>query len=143
MKRIMTLEKLPDLVGQILEKLHNLKLDTATILTLQGDLGAGKTTLTQEISKQLGVKDKVISPTFVIMKKYDVVDKKFKNLIHIDAYRFEKSNEILKLGWEEIIKNKNNLIILEWPEIVSEFIPENALKIKLFHVNDTNREIEF
>ena len=139
----MTLDTLSNIARDILKKARDVKFETATILTLQGDLGAGKTTLTQEISKQLGIKDKVISPTFVIMKKYEVLDKKFKNLIHIDSYRFEKSDEIFKLGWKEMTNNKDNLIILEWPENVIEFIPENVLKIKISHIDESNRELEF
>lgn len=139
----MTLDNLDTIVHDILKKAHSLESKTATLITLEGDLGAGKTTLTQEIAKQLKVKEKVISPTFVIMKKYNVVDEKFKYLIHIDAYRLTKSEELMKLGFQDIIEDKNNLIILEWPENVSDCIPLNTYNIKLSHTDENTRTIEF
>ncbi len=139
----MTLEKLHIIAGKIIDKVHSLKSDTATVVALHGDLGAGKTTLTQEIAKQLEVRESVISPTFVIMKKYKVVDKKFKYLIHIDAYRLNSSEELLKLGWQEIFEDKDNLIIIEWPENVSDCIPKDVCTIKLSHTDESTRSIEF
>ena len=114
----------------------------ATILAFSGDLGAGKTTTTKEIARQLGVKERVISPTFVIMKKYKTKDLKHKNLIHIDAYRLNKSEELLRLGWEEMIANKNNLIIVEWPERVIECLPKDIYNLKLEHKDDTTRTLK-
>lgn len=114
----------------------------ATILTLSGDLGAGKTTLTKELAKILRVSEDIISPTFVIMKKYKTKDLKFKNLIHIDAYRLNNSDELLNLGWLEIIKDSNNLIILEWPEIVSGCLKDEEIKIVLGHKDEENRTFE-
>jgi len=139
----MTLEKLPSIVNDIIKKAQSLKSETATIITLEGDLGAGKTTLTQELAKQFGIKESVISPTFVIMKKYGVIDDKFKYLIHIDAYRLAKSEELWKLGFQDILNNKNNLIIIEWPENVPDCIPKDALSIKLSHVDENSRTIDF
>ncbi len=127
----------------ILEKARELSLNTATIITLHGDLGAGKTTLVQEIAKQLGIKENIVSPTFVIMKKYECVDGKFKYLIHIDAYRLEKSEELLKLGWQELIEDRNNLIILEWPENVVDCIPKDVLKVEISHIDENTRTIKF
>ncbi len=139
----MTLETLPKIASEIIGKIHNSKSSTATALTLEGDLGAGKTTLTQELARQLGVKENLISPTFVIMKKYGVIDNTFKFLVHIDAYRLTKSEELWKLGFQNILEDKNNLIIIEWPENVPECIPKNALNIKLSHSDENTRSIEF
>ena len=99
------------------------------MVALQGDLGSGKTAFTQEVGKILGVKENMHSPTFVIEKIYAIDFKNFKRLIHIDAYRLEKEQELLHLGWEEIIKEPENLIFLEWPENVSDIVPERARKI--------------
>lgn len=139
----MTLENLHKITEDIIKKVHDVQSDSALVITLEGDLGSGKTTLTQEIAKQLSVKENIISPTFVIMKKYEVVDKKFKYLIHIDAYRLEKSEELFKLGFRELLEDKNNLIIIEWPELVPDCIPKNACKIKLSHTNENTHEIDF
>ena len=123
--------------------------NTATIIALSGDLGAGKTTLTQQIAKELGITSNVISPTFVIMKTYELNSggklppAKLARLIHIDAYRLKSHTELLTLGFTELLADPQNLILIEWPEMVSEIIPENAIQIKLSHKSEEEREIEF
>src|SRR3990167_9254425 len=113
----------------------------ATIVALQGELGAGKTNFTQEVGKLLGVEENMHSPTFVIMKVYGIDFQGFKKLVHIDAYRLEKESELLHLGWAEIIKEPENLVLIEWPERVSELIPNDAKKISFKHVDENTREI--
>lgn len=115
----------------------------ATVIALEGELGAGKTTFTQEVGKILGVTENMHSPTFVIEKIYPIDFKGFKNLIHIDAYRIEKESELLHLGWEELIKNPENLILIEWPENVPGLIPNDAKKIYFKHVDENTREIKY
>ena len=116
--------------------------DRATVVGLYGNLGAGKTTLTQSIARVLGISETVTSPTFVIEKIYELTDKKFTHLIHIDAYRLEKSEELLHLGWQDIISDPHNLILIEWPERVADIMPEH-IKISLKTLeNETSREIE-
>ena len=126
----------------IIQKATKLKNKQATVIALRGDLGSGKTTLTQEIAKILGIKDNIISPTFVIMKNYELKNKKFEKLTHIDAYRLEKDSELLKLGWNEIISNPKNLIILEWPEKVPGCVPKNIIFVDLYHKDDQTRTIK-
>ncbi len=118
------------------------KKQTACILAFSGDLGAGKTTLTQAIARELGVREKIISPTFVIMKSYKLQTKSYKFLIHVDAYRLEKDAELLRLGWQEIISDPENLVLIEWPERVQKIIPETAICINLSHEGDDTRCIE-
>lgn len=123
------------------------KLDSATVVGLYGNLGAGKTTFTQFIAKSFGVEDDVTSPTFVLEKIYRIEDRiknkelRFKNLIHIDAYRIEKSKELLHLGWNDIISDPANIILIEWPERVEDILPEH-IKVNLSHVSENSREIE-
>jgi tRNA threonylcarbamoyladenosine biosynthesis protein TsaE len=117
----------------------------ATVLALEGDLGTGKTTLTQYITEALGSKDEVLSPTFVLMKEYKNLDRektKFKKIIHIDTYRFEDKKEIEILGWKNLIKEKDILIIVEWPEIISDLLPEGTYWIKIKHLGGDSREFE-
>lgn len=116
--------------------------ETATVVALQGDLGAGKTTFTQEVGKLLGIEENMHSPTFVIEKIYSIDYKNFKNLIHIDAYRLEKESELLHLGWQEIIKEKENLIFIEWPERVSGIMPTESKMINFKFIDEETREIE-
>lgn len=105
--------------------------DAATIVTLSGDLGAGKTTLTQGVAQALGVEEAVTSPTFVLEKSYELTGQKWKHLIHIDAYRLVSEHELEVLGWREMAKDPSNLIIIEWPEMVAELIPMDAIRITL------------
>ena len=103
----------------------------------------------QCIAKALGVGEKVLSPTFVIMKIYDItkiddISSKlnFDHLIHVDAYRMDSSDELLHLGWQEIISNPKNLILIEWPERVTDVMPEHT-RVNLRVLSDENsREIE-
>lgn len=113
----------------------------ATVVALEGDLGAGKTAFTQAVGRELGVAENMHSPTFVIMKVYEIDFKGYKNLIHIDAYRIEKDSELLHLGWEEMIKEPENLIFIEWPSNVSKLIPSGAKKIDLKFIDESTREI--
>jgi len=115
----------------------------ATLVCLSGDLGAGKTTLTQFVAGHLDIEENITSPTFVIEKIYKLKSPIFKHLIHIDAYRLKSGEELKNLGWDEIIKDRQNLIFLEWPENVKEILPENAFKVKLETVDEKTREIYY
>jgi tRNA threonylcarbamoyladenosine biosynthesis protein TsaE len=102
----------------------------ATIVTLTGDLGAGKTTLTQQIAKTLGVTSNVTSPTFVIMQKYECADNAdWKHLVHIDAYRLEGENSenISALKLSQYFDDPNNIVCIEWSEYISELLTDRDI----------------
>ena len=92
----------------------NILAKKPNIIALSGPLGAGKTTLTKEIAKQLGITENVISPTYVLETEYKIPgsDKLF---IHIDCYRMESVDELIRLGIEKRI-NKNNIVVIEWAD---------------------------
>jgi tRNA threonylcarbamoyladenosine biosynthesis protein TsaE len=114
----------------------------ATILQLSGDLGSGKTTLTQCLGRNLGVSESITSPTFVIQKEYTIDNHAWiKKLIHIDAYRLEKKEDLEYLGWAENIKNPENLIVIEWPEMVSGISMPEVISIDLEINNDHTRTL--
>lgn len=115
-------------------------LGKVNVILLSGNLGAGKTTLAQGLLKHLNAKGPFMSPTFVIMKKYPV-DDQFKAVYHIDCYRIEE-DDVLNLGWEEIINNKNNLILVEWPERIKKIWPQNYLHIDFKVMGKNQREIK-
>ena len=75
------------------------------------------------------------------MKIYATTKGPYKTLVHIDAYRLESSSELAKLGWAEIINNPENIVVIEWPEKVSDLIPNTAHKVNLVHVDEEMREI--
>ena len=126
-------------LGEILKKGNSKQ--GALVVGLKGDLGAGKTTFFQSVAKNLGIKDKVISPTFVIMKKYSLKNKKYDFVFHLDAYRLKNEKELLNLGWEEIIKNNKHLVFIEWPENVEKIIPSYSKFVHIF--DDKNNHKHF
>ncbi len=132
-------------VAQELVDFLRSKKDTqqATVVALSGDLGAGKTTLSQQVALLLGVSHSVTSPTFVIMKQYKTTDASWSQLVHIDAYRLQNEQEILTLGWNSLLQDPQNLILIEWPERVSEVIPKDAVFVTLKHKTETTREISY
>jgi tRNA threonylcarbamoyladenosine biosynthesis protein TsaE len=94
--------------------------DSAFVVGLSGHLGAGKTAFVKLVATELGIDEIVTSPTFVIMKIYEGGKKgvAFKRLVHIDAYRLERREELDGLGFEHVVADKNSLVMIEWPENV-------------------------
>jgi len=125
---------------KILKKKNNQK--GALVIALSGDLGTGKTTFTQAVAKHLGIKQRITSPTFVIMKKYPIKTKTHKFLFHFDAYRLESCKELMGLGWKEIINSKEHLVFIEWPENVKKVIPLDAKFIYISHKENGQRILE-
>lgn len=115
------------------------RFNRGEIICLEGDLGAGKTTFSQGLLRGLGAEGPYTSPTFVVIKEYKT---KNRNVYHIDAYRIGVE-DMVELGWEELVANKSNVIILEWPEKIKKIIPENSLWINLRHLNENKRELTF
>lgn len=113
----------------------------ATVVGLSGNLGAGKTTFTQHVANLLGVEEQITSPTFVIMKMYSSLSGKFKTLIHIDAYRLKSGEELETLRFKELLENPENLILIEWPEKVSDILPSDMITIEFEVVDEETREI--
>jgi tRNA threonylcarbamoyladenosine biosynthesis protein TsaE len=127
---------------QFLKKILNKKHKVACVVGLYGDLGAGKTTFTQYVAKELGVKRKVASPTFVISKRYPLKNKMFKNFYHLDAYRLKDEKELHSLGWKETVKDPENIIFIEWPEKVAKAMPKKHYKIKIKHQGERSRKFQ-
>ncbi|OGG40849.1 tRNA (adenosine(37)-N6)-threonylcarbamoyltransferase complex ATPase subunit type 1 TsaE [Candidatus Kaiserbacteria bacterium GWA2_50_9] len=117
----------------------------ATLVTLSGELGAGKTAFTKAVAKALGVDETVTSPTFVLEKIYKLGSRasKFERLVHIDAYRLEKGSDLAPLGFDELMKDSGNLVMLEWPEKVEEALPTPAIKISLAILPDGSHTISY
>lgn len=114
----------------------------AVVLGLRGNLGGGKTTFLQGFAKGLGVKEKILSPTFVIMKRFTLKNK-FKNFYHIDCYRLKNYEDVLDLGIEEIIKNPENIVAIEWPERIKKALPKEMTTINFKFIDKNKREIIF
>lgn len=116
-------------------------LNEALVVGLSGHLGAGKTAFVKAVGKILNVRETITSPTFVLMKIYEFGSNggngpiPWKRLVHIDAYRLEKPEEMEALDWEKLVADKNNLIMVEWPENVG--LEKLGEKIRLkFEIKD-------
>ena len=110
------------------------KVGNATLVTLSGELGAGKTSFTQGLAHTFGITETVTSPTFVLEKIYDLPETTghgFMRLIHIDAYRLEGENSLTPLGFDELMQDPKNLVVLEWPELVASQLPAADVSITL------------
>ena len=116
---------------------------TATLVTLSGELGAGKTAFTKAVAQALDIEETVTSPTFVLEKIYSLQHAAFARLIHIDAYRLESGSELTPLGFGEVLQDPTNLILLEWPEKVSDALPKPAIHITLAVKADGLRTISY
>ncbi len=149
-----TLQTLREAAQEALSRLETLPQDHAAVLALSGELGAGKTSLTQAIAHELGIEESVTSPTFVIEKIYELPgaregealgfrNYRWKFLIHIDAYRLNSKEELKPLGWDDVIANSENLVIVEWPSNVAGAFPPDAVFAELVVTGETSRELSY
>lgn len=118
-------------------------LKKAVILGLVGDLGGGKTTFLQGFARGLGTREKILSPTFVIMRRYKIQDARHKmqNFYHVDCYRLEHPKEILDLGFKKIISNPWNIVAIEWADKIKKIFPKDSLIIRFRFVDKNTRKI--
>lgn len=106
--------------------------------TLVGDLGAGKTTLVNVICERLGVSELVSSPTFSIVNEYQAKD---VEIIHMDLYRIERTEELYDMGFEEYL-DRNAVVFIEWPDIAGSLIPSSAIGIHIELYDNSSRRVK-
>lgn len=118
------------------------ELKGGEIIGLVGDLGAGKTIFTKGIANGLEIKKTITSPTFVIMKVYEIKNPKSKirNLIHIDAYRLKSEEDITAIGADEYFKRKDTVTVIEWPENIKKILPEKTIYVNIY-IKEENKRI--
>ena len=128
-------------LGEVLAKKIIKKAPTkkAVIVGLEGELGAGKTTFLQGFAKGLGIKEKILSPTFILIKKFPI--SKFKNFYHIDCYRIRKPKELVDLGLKEILSNPQNIVAVEWVENIKKLLPPKIISIQFKFLDKNKRKI--
>ena len=119
----------------------------ALVIALNGELGAGKTTFTQGFCRAFGIKENITSPTFVLMKTYQLRpvqnNRHFRHLTHIDCYRIEDSAELLHLGLDEILADPDAIVLIEWADRIKSILPDDAISLDLGHGEKSNeRTIE-
>ncbi len=141
-RRITTLGELAllaeDVLGAVSER------ETAHVIALEGDLGAGKTAFVKELARILKMKEEVTSPTFGIMKSYSIPAHSFlKTLTHIDAYRIDDVDEMRVLKFDELLEDTTRLICIEWPEKIASILPFSRHTLQLVLNPDESRDITF
>ncbi|TSC88987.1 MAG: UPF0079 ATP-binding protein [Microgenomates group bacterium Gr01-1014_5] len=124
---------------------NRLKGHNGIVLALVGDLGSGKTTFVQGLAEGLGIKEKIISPTFILQRQYEIPKNKSQitNFYHIDLYRLEGNieDEITKIGLKDTWGKPENITVIEWADKSRESIPASAIWITFEQIDETRRKI--
>ncbi len=134
-----------------------IKRKNALILALSGNLGSGKTTFVQGFLRAAGIRRKITSPTFVLIKNYKLKTENYKRAYHVDCYRINSDaqrgrspdlaerrgnpKELSGLGLKEILNNPENIVLIEWPERIKKILPKDLIWIKFKHGEKENKRI--
>nr|MBP7472208.1 tRNA (adenosine(37)-N6)-threonylcarbamoyltransferase complex ATPase subunit type 1 TsaE [Prevotella sp.] len=110
------------------------------VFAFYGKMGAGKTTFIKAVCEELGVNDVITSPTFAIVNEYTAGND--KPIYHFDFYRIKKIDEVYDMGYEDYFYS-GNLCLLEWPELINDILPEDAIKVTIKELEDGSRLISF
>ena len=132
-------KKLGEILAKEILKTHLKR--KAFVVGLEGDLGGGKTTFLQGFARGLKIKEKILSPTFIIFRKFKIQNSKFKVFYHIDCYKIKKAKEFLNLGFKEIIENPKNIVAIEWAENIKKILPKDTKILKFEFVDPNKRKI--
>ena len=111
------------------------------ILALFGNLGAGKTTFIQGLAQGLGIRGRVLSPTFIFIRPYKL-SKGYK-FYHVDLYRLDSEKDVEAIGLNEILQDKNAIVAIEWPEKIENLLPKGMISIKIEELDETKRKLTF
>lgn len=119
------------------------QLDMGDVVLLHGDLGTGKTTLTQGISEALGVNEVTQSPTFTLISEYPATlsTGEAATLYHLDLYRLDDSEQLGDIGWEEVISPDRGVTVVEWPERAGDWLPDRFILVVIVYVAADIREV--
>jgi tRNA threonylcarbamoyladenosine biosynthesis protein TsaE len=110
------------------------------IFCLYGQLGSGKTTFVQGLAKGLGIEHRLLSPTFIIVRRYSI-GKTFQYLYHIDLYRIDEQKGLEGLGLSEILSEQQSVVVIEWAEKLGDLLPKRRTDITFFRVSDNSHSI--
>ena len=110
------------------------------IFALKGEVGVGKTTFSQKFIQSLGYEGIISSPTFNIFFQYPISNNRF--VYHFDCYRLNGIEDVLDIGLEEILSYENNIVLIEWPEIIQDILDKHDyLMINFEHIDEEHRKI--
>ena len=109
------------------------------VFAFYGKMGAGKTTFVKAICEELGVEDIITSPTFAIVNEYEAHD---QSIFHFDFYRIKRLEEVYDMGYEDYFYS-GALCFIEWPELIEDLLPEDAVKVTITENTDGTRTVTF
>ena len=113
------------------------QIKSGNIITIKGQIGAGKTTFIKGVLKGLGYKGNVNSPTYTLINEYQSENR----IIHIDCYREQDVNRWIDIGIVDYL-NSNNIVIIEWPEFINKILPDDTVNVYISHVSEFKRKIK-
>ena len=135
-------EETKNIARNIMQELTREPVSAATIIELVGDLGAGKTTFMQGVGEFFGVREHLVSPTFVIQRNYEIpTGFPWKGLVHIDAYRIEDEKELRAIAFDGYARDQENIIFIEWPTNLGRDL-HGVKRIEFAHISENEREIK-
>ena len=111
-------------------------LRAGAVVALYGDLGAGKTAFVRGMARGLDIRESVSSPTFTIVNEYPGDPA----LFHFDMYRLKNAEELYGIGWEDYL-DRNGICVTEWSERIEEALPEDAVRVRIERLSDTDRAV--
>lgn len=113
-------------------------LEPGAVVLLHGDLGAGKTTLTQGVARGLGIDQPVQSPTFTLVREHEGATMR---LYHLDLYRLDDPDELENMGYEVFINPPDGVSLIEWPERAGDWLPDRFLLVQIEHMGGDRRRV--
>ena len=132
--KISDLDHIRETAREFIDNMGNRK-----VLAFYGKMGAGKTTFIKAVCEELGVEDVITSPTFAIINEYSGKD---DTIYHFDFYRIKKLEEVYDMGYEDYFYS-GALCFIEWPELIEEVLPEDAVKVQIIEKEDGTRAVLF
>lgn len=115
------------------------EMGESKVFAFYGSMGAGKTTFIKAVCEQLGVTDVINSPTFAIVNEY--LSGEGEPIYHFDFYRIKRPHEVLDIGYEDYVYS-GNLCFMEWPELIEEYLPADAVKVTIEEQPDGSRLVK-
>ena len=136
--RISNLDNIREAARQFIENIGDHR-----VFAFYGKMGAGKTTFIKAVCEELGVEDVITSPTFAIVNEYSTDSSLLSpdsSIFHFDFYRIKKLEEVYDMGFEDYFYS-GSLCFIEWPELIEELLPEDAVKVSIIEQEDGSRQV--
>lgn len=130
-------------LGQVLgtRLIQGKRGERAKIMALYGELGSGKTMFVQGLAKGIGIPHRILSPTFILVRRYGLAGKNFSWFYHIDLYRLDKRADFRDLGIIEIFQDPGAIVAIEWAERLGDLLPKECIQVSCYEKSDIKRVI--